>query len=160
MATNIHRVLDNFKWKLEGITLTNARVNNRLAEYDPLLEPIPQCSSAWFRRFYIEWNDSGEDGHATDSDRREAAHLFRLFINYPEILPHNVLRDLYLQDRHDIAKTLRAPASRLGYDASNTTTDIGLYHRKRVGDAMQIGTFEKVRQLVTDWRCLIREDEQ
>lgn len=160
MATNIHRVLDNFKWKLEGLTLTNTTFNNRLSEYDPLLEALPQASSAWVRRFYLEWIDSSADAHATDSDRREAVHLFRLYVNYPEVIPHDRLRDVILQDRHDMAKLLRAPASRLGYDANNTTTDIGLYHRMRAGDTIQVGTFEKVRQLVTDWRCLIREDEQ
>lgn len=93
--------------------------------------------------------------------QREAVHLIRLHVEYPAIAPYLSLARQVLLDRHDLLKTLRDPATRLGYDDSHTTTDIGLMVRTRTRDVLDKDTDTRYRQwrYTSEWACAIRESE-
>ena len=167
MATNLHRVLQNYAWRVESISpsvsglVSGARVNGQFREYDPNKEPEPQQSTGWSRRFYVEWMGSDGDEFATDADRREAVHQIRLTVVYPVVYEWKALQMLIAQDRHEINKTLRSRGRAYvkGYNDSNTSTDIGLYLRRRRGDVVDKKTHNGVWLYIVEWDNTIRESE-
>jgi hypothetical protein len=68
------------------------------------------------------------------------------------------MHHIVLQDRHDIIKQLRDDTKRRGYNADNTTTDVGLYQRRRNGDQL-IKDDPKLWRLLMEWECKILESE-
>jgi hypothetical protein len=64
---------------------------------------------------------------------------------------------LSLADRDDICEALRDPAGWTGYDAGNTSTDIGLCDRKRESDEMERD--EALYTLRMTWQCHVKEIE-
>jgi len=167
MATSLHRVLQNYAWRMEAISpsvsglVSGVKVNSQYREYDPLKEPEPQQSSGWSRRFYVEWVGSDGDGLATDADRREAVHQIRVSVVYPLVYEYKALQMLIAQDRHDINMTLRSRGRAYvkGYDDSHTTTSTGLYLRKRRGDVLDKRSFPGVWLYTVEFDNTIREAE-
>lgn len=159
MATNLHRAIDNFIYRIEATTPTSQVIGNRFIHWDPTYEESePDFSTGFFRHFTVEWKDSDGDSAATNVDDREAWHNFHVAVYYPLILPWLQMHYAILQDRHDLIKALRTKANCLGYSADYPTTDIGLYHRHRTGDEL-IKQSPEVWELTTNWRCKIRESE-
>lgn len=161
MATSAHLVLDNFYWRIETITptnLTDCRNYYREIDGNTIKQDFPD-GTAGIRRFFVEWTDSDSDVDATDHDNREAHHNFIVTVCYPgSSLPWRRLHKLILQDRHDLIKQLRDDDNKVGYNASNTTTDIGLMHRFRGGDEL-IKEEDEIWRLRIQFRCLIEENE-
>lgn len=157
---SMRQVYDNFIWRLETITVTETALcpsEQGFESYDPG-EHSPAQGSGWLRKFYVRWLGSDEDSAATDSDRREAWHTFRLHVQYPRVHPVDDMYRLILSDRDDIATQLRSDTTRLGYDASNATTDTGLMRRIREGDAI-VDSNPDLWRLDMEWRCKVRESE-
>jgi len=159
MATNLHRVLLNCAWRTAAVVPTNTTSPLRFEEYDPIVVPDPPDTSGFTRKFYWQWISSDEDVETTDYTRREAHHLLRLVVEYPLRYPWTAMQAMIVQDRHDLAKALRDQRNRLGYDDDHTTTDIGLYIRKRAGDKIDRNDHPRFWHYVADWRCKVREDE-
>lgn len=164
MATQLHNLARNTAWRMEAITPTfTGRAVPRFQRYDPILTKIqPKKESGWTRKFYVDWEGSSEDGGATDAEIREAVHIIRVHIEYPPLGPWETLHDMILQDRHDVVRVLRGIVGtdyRLGYDDSNSTTDIGLMGRFRVRDSLDKNSNPDVWRLTLEFACHVREDE-
>jgi hypothetical protein len=156
MATNLHRILQNFQWRIATTTPTAGGRPFRLV--DPLADEIENTTGS-LRKFYVAWSGSEEDLDLTDGYDRQAEHAISTVFHYPDATFENYgnLRDLVLQDRHDLIKTLRNNDNRLGYDADNTTDAIGLWHRVRADDELDTG--DAVWILTINWTCTISEVE-
>jgi hypothetical protein len=153
----LHRVIDNFYWRIEGTSPTNQISTNRFRAIDPI-KKTPRKHSGDIRAFYVARNGSDEDSAATDLDRREAWHDFRLHMFYPAVYPWQDLQRMIVQDRHDLAKVLRSMGARPGWDDDNAADNIGLYERQRATDTTD--TTGDVYEVIMHWRCKIREEEQ
>jgi len=156
MSTNAHRVADNIAWNLQIMVPTLAN-RKRFRQYDPWdLEPGDQ--SGEIRAFYVEWSGSSEDVEPTDLFDRVSDHEYEIRIKYPTIdSSYQNLQRVILQDRHDINNTLRNPDLWVGYSKTQTTADIGLWNRKRIGD--EIVRDDDSWEFVSRWLCVIQEVE-
>ena len=109
----------------------------------------------------MQWDGSDEDIDMSDMSERNAHHTYRLVIVYsvgPDGLKWTDAHDIIAQDRHDLILTLRNQGNRVGYDADNTTTDIGIMHRWRVSDDLATGN-PTTWTLEQRWRCTVNEAE-
>lgn len=167
MATLLHRVLDNFYWRITSTSPTysgSARAVARFREWDPTDGKDPTKGSGWTRRFWVEWTGSDADEGATSVELREAWHTYRVHILYSrKNHSHRALMDMIVQDRHDLCRTLRggiATDHRLGYNDDNATTEIGLAKRYRTGDELRLlDANGQVFEAVTEWKCYVQETE-
>jgi len=164
MSTSAHLVLENFYWRLLGLTpaasATQATPAARFFECDPVLEGV----AGKVRGVVVTWLGSDEE-HNVDGEPlvdpltdRTATHRFRVEIYYSRMLRHRALQQLILQDRHDVTKDLRAEASQVGYDDSHTATNLGLYYRIREADELDESDPEHLTWR-SIWRCVIQETE-
>ena len=163
MATSLHRVLDNFYWRIQSISPTyTGRVKARFEEWDPDIGLDPAKGSGWARKFWVEWNGSGPTNDAA-AIQRESDHTYVVHVLYPRKGPHRETMDMIAQDRHDLEKTLRGQIPtdhRLGYDDDNTTTNIGLMSRRRAEDDLRpFPLNNEIWELRMEYECSVREDE-
>jgi len=171
MATYLHRVAENFRWRMEGITPAHSYGSPpiRFRRFDPV-DDEPDNTSGWVRRFFSRWVGAQIDSAATNLEGREAVHLVELHVLYPTAaLPFDTLESMMLQDRHDIAKTLRDQGKRNGWSDATASTDIGIYMRRRgspdrvtPGGSLLPGLVDlrvDVLQLITEWHVKVREEE-
>jgi hypothetical protein len=158
MSTNLHRVIENFYWRINGLTPTDQYKRTKFRPYNPLNEDVPE-NTGGLRQYYVEWMGSDEDTGATDMDNREAWHTIRVYVEYPAVLRFRELESMILQDRQDLIKELRDIANRDGYSDDFSSTNIGLIRRLRFGDELDKSN-ESIWRLATEWRCFIRESEQ
>ena len=164
MATSIHRIDENCNWRTESTTPTadsGYSAVNRFDRIDPERDEIPDGSGG-IRKFYWMWTGWDIDTGATMSNQREAFHTYELSVYYPRrVMKFPELKRLMMQDRHDLLEELRTNGknvdNRLGWDANNTTDDIGLIDRICTGGA--IVEEDKFYILRFNWRLFIREDE-
>lgn len=151
----------NLVYRMGLITRTEtALCTLRFEEYDPTGRGRVAQGAGGLRKFWVEWMGSDADSAATDMDRREAFHTFRLHVEYPRCLTYANMHLLILRDRDDILTAIRDAnqSNLLGYDADHTTTDIGLYSRTRTGDELNKSNPDLWR-LSIQWRCKVRESE-
>jgi hypothetical protein len=157
MSTQINYIFDNFIYQIEKIFPTSTLMRTTFIYFDPT-SIEPEISEGFGRHFYIEWTDSDANLSSSDSDRREAWHGYRVNVFYPLILTFADMHKLILSDRHDLLYVLRRKQYRVGYNADNPTTEIGLLNRYRSGDELDKSI--NVWQLSIDYRCKILENEQ
>ena len=157
MATLIHRVFENFIWRIESLTptATAGNLRTRFLDYDPLRhDPSAMPTS---RNFSVTWASSASDESPTDLYDRVAEHVFELEFHYEPTMKWNTLHEVILQDRHDINSLLRDPAYFIGYSAINSTDEINLKNRIRTGDSLvRSPSLITLRQ---SWRCMVWETE-
>jgi hypothetical protein len=154
MATTLHRVRQNFIWRMENITPTATLANLRtgFVHIDPTRESADPAAS---RTFSLRWLRAEEDHGITDGASYEANHFWQLDVNYAAALGYANVQDIGLQDRFDVLGDLQE-SNLVGYDADNTSTELNLHSRTREDD-----------ELITDseitwvwryvWRTNIRE---
>jgi len=167
MATLLHRVLDNFYWRIGAISPTysgEGRPVGRFRAWDVEDGRDPAKGTGWTRRFWVEWLGSDEDIGATTNEIREAWHTYRVHVIYPRRQgSHRRTMAMIAQDRHDLCRHLRgaiATDHRLGYDDDNPTTNIGLAKRVRTGDELRLlAGNDKIYELVLEWTCFVLETE-
>lgn len=166
MAASANLVRDNFAWRIESITptATEAFLPPRFAEIDVNKVDVEQASGL-ARKFTLQWRGSDEDNDALgsriadDESQRLAAHTWIVAIYYPiDKVDAARLERVILQDRHDVLKLLRSPASFAGYSAAQPSASVGIYNRIRIQDEIDRDS-ERVWSLRTTWRTLINETE-
>jgi len=159
MATLAHRLYQNFKYWIEQITPTSTYGNpkNRFFFVDTLRTELDETSGLT-RGFSLQWLGSNEDANPTDLFDRWAEHNYQLEVGYSTKLKTETLHKLVAQDRHDLCKQLRSPTYLLGWDVNNTTTDIGLDDRVRIGDELDTSS-PALWILRQQYRCLLQETE-
>jgi hypothetical protein len=153
---SLAQVFENFIWRLEGIAPSSQADRGKLQYVDPEDDP----SALRPRSFSLTWEGSDTDGSPTDLYDRWAVHTFTVEVYYPAGdtgLSNRDAHALSLADRDDICEALRDPAGWTGYDAGNTSTDIGLCDRKRESDEMERD--EALYTLRMTWQCHVKEIE-
>jgi len=162
-AANLRFVMKNFVWKLEGLTPASAIEKRALFRHIDAHRKDPETQAN--RRFTVAWIGSEEDHQVGDvwvsdgSNERPASHTIQLEVYYQAMKQNWLdLHDLIASDRHDITLTLRDDASLTGYNADNTSTDIGLWDRSRESDELDRGD-DIIWTLRQEWRCIINEIE-
>jgi hypothetical protein len=162
MATDLHRVRQNFEWVIGKITPTNRTPGQDFTLIDPT-EDMPEDAdhSGGLREFFVQRLVGEEDIGATDLDRREAWHEYEVHISYPVAYPFGTMHDIISQDLHDLKKALRDQSNRSGYSTAEPAASIGLYKRVCAGDELLMDDedFKLPWELVMLWRCKIREEE-
>ncbi len=152
------QVYDNFIWRLESITPTNQIPRKNFSFLDNA-ELDPAVSTGVIRAFELYWEGSDPDHEPTDMFDRWAFHNFRLEVSYPrQGFRLNDLTKIATDDRDDIVTALRDDRLWTGYNASNTSTDIGLMGRVRGEDGLDPADND-VWILRQQWRCQIQEIE-
>jgi hypothetical protein len=131
MATNLHRVYQNIRWRIESLTPTSTRCLEKFRHRGDLAanESLGQT-----REFTIKRD--GREGFAgvTNMYSRTAKHAYVVDVVYPTSLKRDALDEVISQDAHDIITALRDPAKYLGFNASNTATNIGIRDRLENSD--------------------------
>lgn len=160
MATNAHNALENLVWRMESISPTDTTSANKFRFVDiERLDPDEMPHA--MRLFAVRWQGSAPDFGPTDLYDRWADHTFDIEVYYP-VGPGGMstrkLQKMLLRDRHDIAKALRDPSKFVGYDASNTSTDVGIKNRVMIGDALDRNN-PAVWTYRASWRLTIQEVE-
>ncbi len=165
MASTLNRVLQNFVWRMDAITPTDATIigQNRFIQTDPF-RIDPEQSSGLTRHYSVLWMGGGsgqtvgEEGVIDGLTDREATHTIELRTYYhPSKIKFDRLQLAIAQDRHDILKTLRDPDTFVGYNASNTATDIGLLDRYNTDETVDYS--DTLITVTYGWQCIIRESE-
>lgn len=164
MASSANLVLDNFYWRIEAITPTSSVVGRRAFRRIDTLDIDPAQSSGLSRGFRVAWVASDEEHQVSGEGitdglyNRAATHTFEVEVYYSTKLKWTDLHTVVLSDRHDLTKQLRDPDTWVGYNASNTTTDIGIYDRIRESDELDTDDpgYWVLRQ---SWRVIINEVE-
>lgn len=148
----------NFVWRIESIAPSYERYGvKRFRSIDPLTLNEMPSGTGGIRMFYVEWPRYGEDDENTLRQTRESEHEFVVNVFYPATLPYMEMLRIVTSDRDDLIETLRDSANRVGYNASNTTDDIGLMVRRGGGGDLDQSSDVWVHTMV--WRCRIRETE-
>jgi hypothetical protein len=159
-----HRVLDNFYWRIEALTPpTVAGIKTEYFEVDPD-RIAPEQSSGLTRGFSVSWNTGGADHEmggqqVTDGlEDRNSDHEFTVEMIYSKKLGHRDLMSAMLQDRGAILKEMGNADKWIGFNASNTTTAIGLWDRICVSSERDAED-ESFTVLRMVFRCAINESE-
>ena len=134
MATLLHRVHDNFIWRIEGLTPTSTRSRRKFRSLDRQT-PRPGEHFGVTRGFRVQRLGSGADVELTDFTCRVADHRYAVEVYYGDEFGGTAVHEVADQDRHDIIKDLRYPGSWNGFNSSNTDTDIGIMDRQLLGDS-------------------------
>jgi hypothetical protein len=162
MAQRLERAIRNIVYWMESSTPTSGIVRNRWELYDPNHR---ECAtdSAGYRKFWVQWMGSNDDGAATDMDNREALHTIRLHVEYPTS-PLEIIRlySLIASDRHDIRKILRDQSKySVGYKDDTgvyASTDTGIMNRWFTGDEINT-TISGFWRFTSQLQFTLRESE-
>lgn len=165
MASSLNLVLQNFAWRIDALTPTDQTIigQNRFIQTDPF-RIDPEQSSGLTRHYSLLWTGGGAGQYAYDQAindnlvERTATHTFDLRVYYhPSKIKYDRLQWAMAQDRHDLHKQLRDPDKWVGYNDSNTSTDLGVYDRYNTSESV-----DYTPTLVTvsyEWTCVILESE-
>lgn len=151
----LHRVLENFAWRVEAITPT-LDAGRKFRRVDKLAYEVNDTSGT-FRRFWVMWNGSGSDENVTDGSARVSVHEIELGVIYPTASTRDwhALQAIVVQDRHDLISHLQN-RNLAGFSAASPSTDIGLYTRERASD--DVDRDESLWVLTLEWRCTVYEE--
>ncbi len=160
MASTANLVLDNFIWRIEGISPTvDAAVPFKYLD-GPHTAPL---ASSRDRVFDVQWEGSA-DAHTVDGqpitavdNNRITDHVFVVTVRYPAEQNQRGVSKRALEDRHDILKRLRDGSLWVGYDDNNTATDLGLHNRYRTEDKLELD--DNTWTYTSQWTCTIEESE-
>lgn len=156
MATNIHRVLENFKWRIEAIAPTSTTSTREFIWYDELVLDADQ-SAGMTRGFNVHWLGRGPAHEVDDLIERVAIHRIQVTVAYSTQFELLKRQQLMLQDAHDLIKVLRDDRYWVGYSDSATSTDIGLFDRSLDGD--EVITEPLTWYYRQTWLCHVHEVE-
>ena len=161
--SNMSSTIENFIWRMEQIAPTDG-TPDRGFHYASEDNFDPDKAMGVARVFEIFWLGSGEDGAGepgggvTDIAERVADHDFEVQVAYSTSYGPRTIQRIIAQDRHDIAKALRNVDNMVGTSDDDKTSNIGLWGRNRIRDALdRSGT--KTWYLRQSWTATIKEDE-
>ena len=160
MATNLHNVVRNFRWRLESLAPHTSTTSKKFHHIDPL-RIDPSSATGLERGFSVTWVGAGGEVYPTDMYARDADHEIEVAVYYPvgdDGYSLEAVMDLICRDRHDIAKALRDPDNHKGYSDTQAATDIGL--QNRVLSTSVLERDETLWTLLLTYTCFVREVEQ
>lgn len=154
MATNLHRVYQNFKWRIESISPACTRPGKNFVS---LGNVAANESTGTSRGFRVKRLGRETESELTDLYQRTATHDYRVEVYYPAALHQDAIEEIISQDAHDIIKTLRNPDSYLGFNSTDSSTNIGIRSRMEISD--QVTESTDLWTLQINFKCLITEIE-
>lgn len=140
MATQLHRVLENTRWRIEGISPTVTDICLRGFQRLDKSKASERESSALERNFYVDWLSRGADLYVTDRSEVNAVHKVAVSVIYWPGRGWDEAQELIAQDQFDIAQALRRDDYYLGYSDAATSDDLLI--KSRVVDEMTLDTSE------------------
>ena len=154
---SLSEIYDNFVWRIESISPSNAQAREKFRHNDVPLYMTEEQSLA-DRLVSVYWESGDEVQEFSDLTRRWSDVDLTVEVAYDATRDLDKLHALMLSDRNQIIKDLRDPAKFVGYNSSNAVTDIGLKNRVFTGDELDRDRETKwiLRQT---WRCTIEEQE-
>jgi len=155
MASNLHHVHANIRWRIE--TCTPQLTRGGLGSFKYLNATPAAQSTGTSRGFTVGRPRAGEiDGTTNCYSRIQDLH-FMVEVFYGSHFTPEALAEVIEQDRHSLIKQLRDQRLWKGYDATHTTDDIGLMARWPEPDEVtQVGSLTVLR---LPWRCKVKEIE-
>lgn len=142
MATNLHRIWQNFVWRIESATPQCSR-GTIAGGFCHLNGRPPTVSAA--RGFEVRRVRRESPDGTTSQYQRIGDHVFEVEVYYGSLLP-DAIAEVADQDAHTLIAALRASSSWVGYDADHTTDDIGLKARWEAGDeVVRLGQITALR---------------
>lgn len=161
MATQLHNIRRNFIWRIESISPTARFHGVGFESFDPLKYEVGNQSGDVRKFFVRRLGSDGQDLDGTNYSIRKATHNYEVQVFYPDAIGSEAEReDLIAQDRHDILKALRRSGNYVGFDDSNTSTQLRLINRYATGEEVTEDEEEpEVVAMVLTFACLIHEDE-
>jgi hypothetical protein len=157
MATTLHRVWQNFIWRIGSLTPTCTRGTLR-QKFVHLNGVQPGQAPGTSRGFEVALLRGGTSGEPTNFHARRGIHQFLVEVFYDKTLKPDARHEVILQDRHDITTELRRPGGWVGYDATHTTDSIML-SRENVDDEYEIVETESNIVLRMPFQVRAREVE-
>jgi len=157
MATTLHRVWQNFVWRIQSLTPTCTRGALR-QKFVHLNGVTPGQAPGTSRGFEVALLRGSTGGEPTNFHARRGIHLFTVEVYYDKTLKPDARHEVILQDRHDITTELRRPGGWVGYDATHTTDSIML-SRENVDDEYEIVETESNIVLRMPFQVRAREVE-
>jgi len=158
MSRELERVYLNHIWRIEAKTpsYTRAGLKDSFRSIDnSRIEP--DQTSGLTRAFMVDFSKRGQYEPLVSSSIRYSTNSFQVYLYYDfDTYTNYILNSIICNDINDITRTLDNHAQWIGYDTTNTTTDIGLKNRivtsvvKEIEGRLVIVTFET--------NCLVRED--
>lgn len=131
MATTLHRVMQNFVWRLEAITPTSDISSKPFLSLDRT-KTNEGDSAGLERSFLLSWLGRGPEEEATDQYQLSAEHEWQLDVFYWAGRGYETTHEIILQDQFDIVKTLRNDALYVGYADDHSTDDLSIIDRHTV----------------------------
>lgn len=157
MATTLHRVWQNFVWRIQSLTPTCTRGTIR-ETFVHLNGATPGQSAGTSRGFEVTLLRGSTSGEPTNLYSRRGVHQFLVEVYYDRALKPDARHEVIPQDRHDITTELRRPGGWVGYDATHTTDAI-MQARENIDDEYEIVETESNVILRMPWRVRVREVE-
>ena len=157
MSREVERIFLNTIWRVEAKTPTYTRAGLKASFRNIDQSRLkPDQTSGLTRAFTLDWSGRGQYEELISASARFASHNFQLSLYYDfDTYTNYDLLPIIVNDVDDISRTLDNHAYWIGYNSSNTTTDIGLQNRlvtsvsKQSDDRLVIVNF--------DFMCLVRE---
>lgn len=131
MATLLHRVRDNFKWKIEAITpqLTHSSRASLPSSFKVIDKLKEGEASGITRRVRVERVKGSASIEPSNQYSRWSPFSYVVEVYYASEFSGGAIDNITAQDGHDIQTALENPDSWVGYNASNDTDDIGIKYR-------------------------------
>lgn len=130
MANEAKRVRKNFIWRLENLSMTASDPAIKDNLFNIHLDEDPLAADGYTRSFIVEWDGRVAESDLTNLTNSVSDHAFSVEVYYrPNDFSRDIAMSMILDDQRDIVKELNDPSKWVGYDADNTSDDIGLKHR-------------------------------
>lgn len=155
MATTLHRVRQNFVWRLKAVTPTCDISGERFEQLDA--SKLDKTDSQGLERsFQVNLLEGGPDLEATSAAYRSSVYTFLVQVVYWPGRGPDACHEIMLQDQWDMVKALRDDRLYVGYEDANPSTDICIVSRELEGQRVDYSDPE-VWILQQTWQVQVTE---
>lgn len=135
MGSELFNNYKNIIWKIESITPTFSIAGVK-SKFFHINDDEAENLAGYDRSFRLKWKGGGPQMGVSSFSARETLHDFTLEVYYNALPKRQVMNEMVLKDIHDLVWALENEDSYIGYDSSNTSTDIGLQNRHVVKSSL------------------------
>lgn len=129
MATTLHRVLENFRWRVESAVPTCDIPGKGFHRLDPT--KLAETDSQGLERgFTVRLVGGGDDLEATCAAYRSSVYTVLLVVIYSPGRGEETTQEVIAQDQFDLAQALRDDRLYVGWSADNPTDELQIVARE------------------------------
>lgn len=155
---SLNQIYQNIIWRTESLTPDNVTLSPSVFQHNDFPLYMTEDQALKERMFTVEWDGGDPVMDFSDLNERWSPQFFVMEIAYDAKRDLDKLTELMFSDRNQIHAALRNPDNFVGYDSSNTTTDIGLKGRW-LDSEDQDRDRETMRILRLTFRLIVAETE-